>query len=92
MGGDLLAVAAQSRVPALQMRRGGAPSLVAGDTLFAGVPQNVHLRRKIPCRIRTRKRLQAHGVYIEIVRQAGHAMAWENPQGLAEAISKGLAR
>ena len=34
--------------------------------------------------------LAAHGIHIEVVKQAGHSMAWENAQGLAEAIVKGL--
>lgn len=34
--------------------------------------------------------LAAHGINIEIVKQAGHSMAWENPQGLAEAIKSGI--
>jgi len=34
--------------------------------------------------------LAAHGVNIEIVKHAGHSMAWENPKGLAEAIQKGI--
>lgn len=34
--------------------------------------------------------LAAHGIKIEIVRQAGHSMAWENPEGLASAISRGI--
>jgi pimeloyl-ACP methyl ester carboxylesterase len=34
--------------------------------------------------------LAAHGILIEIVKGAGHAMALENPQGLAEAISRGI--
>lgn len=34
--------------------------------------------------------LRAHGVTIEIVENAGHSMAWENPQGLAEAIQKAI--
>lgn len=33
--------------------------------------------------------LAAQGIHIEIVKQAGHSMAWENPQGLAEAIEQG---
>lgn len=32
--------------------------------------------------------LSEHGVHIEIVKQAGHSMAWENPEGLASAIGK----
>lgn len=34
--------------------------------------------------------LSEHGIKIEIVKQAGHSMAWENPKGLAEAIMKGI--
>ena len=34
--------------------------------------------------------LAAHGIHVEIVPQAGHGMAWENPQGLAKAIASGL--
>lgn len=34
--------------------------------------------------------LAAHGVHIEIVKHAGHSMAWENPKGLAESIQKGI--
>ena len=34
--------------------------------------------------------LAAHNVEIDIVPNAGHSMAWENPQGLAEAISRNL--
>lgn len=34
--------------------------------------------------------LKAHEIHIEIVKQAGHSMAWENPQGLAEAIKNGI--
>lgn len=36
--------------------------------------------------------LQDHGVQIEVVPKAGHSMAWENPQGLANAIKKGIER
>ena len=34
--------------------------------------------------------LEKQGINIEIVKEAGHSMAWENPKGLAEAISKGI--
>jgi haloalkane dehalogenase len=34
--------------------------------------------------------LRAHGVRIEVVPQAGHSMAWENPHALADAIRRGL--
>lgn len=34
--------------------------------------------------------LPSHGVAIEIVRDAGHAMAWQNPAGLAEALRRAL--
>lgn len=36
--------------------------------------------------------LNAHGVNIEIVKSAGHSMAWENPLGLAKAIESGIQR
>lgn len=32
--------------------------------------------------------LEQQGVNVEIVEQAGHSMAWENPEGLANAIGK----
>ena len=31
--------------------------------------------------------LQQNGIRIETVQNAGHSMAWENPQGLADAIA-----
>jgi haloalkane dehalogenase len=31
-----------------------------------------------------------HGLHIEVVKNAGHSMAWENPKGLAIAIKKGI--
>lgn len=34
--------------------------------------------------------LEKQGINIEIVRKAGHSMAWENPKGLAEAIKRGI--
>ena len=34
--------------------------------------------------------LKKHGINIEIVKEAGHSMAWENPKGLAEAIKNGI--
>jgi haloalkane dehalogenase len=34
--------------------------------------------------------LERHMINIEIVKSAGHSMAWENPKGLAEAIKKGI--
>lgn len=34
--------------------------------------------------------LEKHLINIEIVKSAGHSMAWENPKGLAEAIKKGI--
>ena len=34
--------------------------------------------------------LKNHGVHIEVVKKAGHSMAWENPQGLAAAIRNGM--
>ena len=34
--------------------------------------------------------LSDHGLHIEIVRSAGHSMAWENPRGLATAIKNGM--
>lgn len=34
--------------------------------------------------------LKRHIINIEIVKSAGHSMAWENPKGLAEAIKKGI--
>lgn len=36
--------------------------------------------------------LDAHGIHIEIVKNAGHSMAWENPIGLAKAIENGIQR
>ena len=33
-----------------------------------------------------------NGICIEIVENAGHSMAWENPKGLAEAIKNGIER
>ncbi|SCB20593.1 Pimeloyl-ACP methyl ester carboxylesterase [Rhizobium multihospitium] len=34
--------------------------------------------------------LPKHGINVEMVDQAGHSMAWENPQTLAAAIKRGL--
>ena len=34
--------------------------------------------------------LPKKGVHVEVVPQAGHSMAWENPKGLANAIQNGL--
>ncbi|AWI05524.1 alpha/beta fold hydrolase [Clostridium drakei] len=34
--------------------------------------------------------LKKHMINIEIVKSAGHSMAWENPKGLAESIKKGI--
>ncbi len=34
--------------------------------------------------------LAGHGVKIDIVKQVGHSMAWENPKGLAEAIKRNI--
>lgn len=34
--------------------------------------------------------LERAGINIEIVADAGHSMAWDNPEGLAEAIKKGV--
>lgn len=34
--------------------------------------------------------LAEHGIQIEIVKDAGHSMAWENPEGLASAVSNGI--
>lgn len=34
--------------------------------------------------------LSAHNINIEIIKNAGHSMAWENPIGLATAISNGI--
>lgn len=34
--------------------------------------------------------LARHGINIEVVENAGHSMAWENPKGLAEAIKRGV--
>lgn len=34
--------------------------------------------------------LEKQRINIEIVKSAGHSMAWENPKGLAEAIKKGI--
>lgn len=34
--------------------------------------------------------LEKQKINIEIVKSAGHSMAWENPKGLAEAIKKGI--
>lgn len=36
------------------------------------------------------EKLQEQGVKIEVVPNAGHSMAWENPEGLAQAIRKCL--
>lgn len=36
------------------------------------------------------KVLSEHGINIEVVKSAGHSMAWENPKGLAKAIKKGI--
>lgn len=32
--------------------------------------------------------MKQRGVHVETVEQAGHSMAWENPQGLAIAVSR----
>ncbi|WP_411678252.1 alpha/beta fold hydrolase [Caproicibacter sp.] len=34
--------------------------------------------------------LAEHGIQIEIVKQAGHSMAWENPKGLAFAVGNAI--
>lgn len=34
--------------------------------------------------------LSGRGFYIETVKRAGHSMAWENPEGLAEAIENAI--
>jgi pimeloyl-ACP methyl ester carboxylesterase len=34
--------------------------------------------------------LKKHGIHIVIVKNAGHSMAWENPEGLSKAISNGI--
>lgn len=34
--------------------------------------------------------LAEQGIQIEIVKDAGHSMAWENPEGLASAVSNGI--
>ncbi|MBU2515255.1 alpha/beta hydrolase [bacterium] len=34
--------------------------------------------------------LKKHHIHIETVKNAGHSMAWENPEGLAKAIKKGI--
>lgn len=34
--------------------------------------------------------LAEHGIRIEIVKRAGHSMAWENPEGLADAAGRGI--
>lgn len=34
--------------------------------------------------------LADHGIHIEVVKNAGHSMAWENPKGLAMAIKNGI--
>lgn len=34
--------------------------------------------------------LAEHGLHIEVVKNAGHSMAWENPKGLAMAIRNGI--
>ncbi|KUP21682.1 alpha/beta hydrolase [Paenibacillus sp. DMB5] len=34
--------------------------------------------------------LSTHNINIEIVKNAGHSMAWENPEGLAKAIENGI--
>ncbi|WP_242955137.1 hypothetical protein [Clostridium sporogenes] len=34
--------------------------------------------------------LERRMINVEIVKSAGHSMAWENPKGLAEAIKKGI--
>ncbi|MBV7273889.1 alpha/beta hydrolase [Clostridiaceae bacterium UIB06] len=34
--------------------------------------------------------LKKHNINIEVVKAAGHSMAWENPKGLAEAIKRGI--
>ncbi|MNN75734.1 hypothetical protein D3C81_1920550 [compost metagenome] len=36
--------------------------------------------------------LAEEGIHIEVVKNAGHSMAWENPKGLAEAIRNGIDR
>jgi pimeloyl-ACP methyl ester carboxylesterase len=39
---------------------------------------------------RDKDELEKRMINIEIVKSAGHSMAWENPMGLAEAIKKGI--
>lgn len=36
------------------------------------------------------RELAEHGIKIETVKHAGHSMAWENPEGLASAIKRGI--
>lgn len=38
------------------------------------------------------EKIKEHNIKIEIVKNAGHSMAWENPKGLAIAINKGIAQ
>lgn len=35
--------------------------------------------------------LKQNNIHLEIVKNAGHSMAWENPEGLAQAIAHGIA-
>ena len=34
--------------------------------------------------------LPKHGIIVKVVKEAGHSMAWENPDGLAEMIASCL--
>ncbi|HBC90015.1 MAG TPA: alpha/beta hydrolase, partial [Lactococcus sp.] len=36
------------------------------------------------------EKLKEHGVKIEVVPNAGHSMAWENPNGFAQVIKRCL--
>ena len=73
---------------ATSLVRGGAPSWM--DQLGAlPIPRTVIFGESSLPDPNT-ERLPRIGVAVRIVRDAGHSMAWENPSGVAEAISAAL--
>ncbi|MCA3563918.1 MAG: alpha/beta hydrolase [Methylocystis sp.] len=75
----------------------GAACLVAGshppwrEQLYALTSSNTVLFGESSLPHRDTERLPKHGVRVDVVPSAGHAMSCENPAGLARAIQKALA-
>lgn len=95
LSGNTMWAAALSNCSPLAVYRLSKCALRGGDPSWRGILYDLPVRKgfifgekSLPDADYTE--LQSRGIHVEVVPSAGHSMAWENPKGLAEAISRCL--